>query len=78
VATKLTSKGQVTIPKPVRDALGLQAGASVEFVPNHEGEFVLRAVRRPRRVVRARFRALRGIGTLKMTTDEILALTRGD
>ena len=78
VATKLTSKGQVTIPKPVREALGLRAGTSVEFVLNQEGQFVVRAARKPRRAVRGRFAALRGIGTVKMTTDEILALTRGD
>lgn len=32
MATTVTSKGQVTIPKRVREALGLRAGAKVEFV----------------------------------------------
>ena len=31
VAAKVTSKGQITIPKEVRDALGLAAGDSVIF-----------------------------------------------
>jgi AbrB family looped-hinge helix DNA binding protein len=31
VAT-LTSKGQVTLPKSVRDRLGVQTGARVEFI----------------------------------------------
>ena len=31
MATTVTSKGQVTIPKPVRDRLGIEAGSAVEF-----------------------------------------------
>lgn len=31
VAAKLTSKGQVTVPKAVRDALGLKAGDKITF-----------------------------------------------
>ncbi len=31
VAAKVTSKGQVTIPKAVRDALGVEAGDSLLF-----------------------------------------------
>lgn len=77
MATRMTSKGQVTIPKPVRDALGLRAGASVEFVLNGDGHFVLQTARRPKRALRGRYASVRGIGTLKMTTDQILALTRG-
>jgi AbrB family looped-hinge helix DNA binding protein len=33
----VTSKGQITIPKPVRDALGLETGDRVEFVETDEG-----------------------------------------
>ncbi len=38
----LTSKGQITIPKSVRDALKLQQGDKVEFVENERHEFVLK------------------------------------
>jgi AbrB family looped-hinge helix DNA binding protein len=37
----VTSKGQITIPAKVRDALGLDAGDRVEFVPLEEGGFAI-------------------------------------
>jgi AbrB family looped-hinge helix DNA binding protein len=43
-ASKLTSKGQITIPKPVRDRLGLRPGDMVEFVECADG---VRVRRRP-------------------------------
>jgi len=41
MATTLTSKGQVTIPKRIRDALQLLPGTAVEFSINATGDFVL-------------------------------------
>ena len=41
----ITSKGQVTIPKPVRDALGLEAGDRIEFVSTDQGYLVVPAKR---------------------------------
>ena len=38
----LTSKGQITVPKSVRDALKLQQGDKVEFVENERHEFILK------------------------------------
>lgn len=43
--TDLTSKGQVTIPKDVRDALGLRPGEPVEIELRGEGEAVTRRAR---------------------------------
>ena len=40
----LTSKGQVTIPKEIRDAFGLHSGDRVEFIISGEEEAVLRPV----------------------------------
>ncbi|GAA3614894.1 AbrB/MazE/SpoVT family DNA-binding domain-containing protein [Marihabitans asiaticum] len=37
----MTSKGQITIPKDVRIALGLSPGVVVSFVQNGEGEYVI-------------------------------------
>ncbi|CAH0293822.1 AbrB/MazE/SpoVT family DNA-binding domain-containing protein [Pseudomonas brassicacearum] len=41
--TTMTSKGLVTIPKPIRDALQLVPGRAIEFSINAHGEVVLRA-----------------------------------
>jgi len=42
MATRITIKGQVTIPKTVRVALSLGAGDRVDFTPNSSGDFVVR------------------------------------
>ena len=42
----LTSKGQVTIPKPVRDALGLETGDRVQFRTAPDGSIRLEATKR--------------------------------
>ncbi len=38
----ITSKGQVTIPKSIRDRFGLDAGTEVEFVVEADGSIVVR------------------------------------
>lgn len=76
MATTVTSKGQVTIPKPVREMLGITAGTAVEFEVAPDGRVVLRRADPRRR--RSRFAKARGMARGTMTTDEIMALTRGD
>ena len=77
---RVTSKGQVTIPQAIREAVGLLPNTEVEFV--YDGEFVYLvkadAPRKPTRGERA-VAALRAQGhAFSMSTDELLALTRGD
>ena len=45
VAT-VTNKGQITIPKAVRDTLGLQTGDKLEFVVTNEGQAICRPIAR--------------------------------
>jgi AbrB family looped-hinge helix DNA binding protein len=73
---KVTTKGQVTIPQAVREQLGILPGAEVEF--EVEGKAAkMRPVKNARRRGRKIIAHLRGRGTVRMTTDEIMALTRG-
>lgn len=74
---KVTEKGQVTIPKDLRDALGIGAGSEVEF-ERKQDTIVVRKVRNgPTRGQHLADR-LRGRGDVRMSTDEIMALTRSD
>lgn len=76
--TTLTSKGQVTIPKRIRDALSLAPGCSVEFAVNREGDIVIHKVgaRPPRRP--DRFDAVRGTADVPWRTADLMALLRGE
>ena len=76
MATTVTSKGQVTIPKRVRDRLAIGPGSRVEFDLTPSGQVVLVKVGAPAAV--SRFEALRGRAGAGMTTDQIMALTRGE
>jgi antitoxin PrlF len=74
--TAVTVKGQVTIPKAVRDALDIGPGTRVEFTANRDGEFVLR--KSEAGAGEHRFDRLLGILGPGMSTDEVMALTRGE
>lgn len=78
MATTLTSKGQVTIPKRIRDALKLAPGSSVEFAVNKDGEVVIHKVGAPVNRKPDRFDAARGRADVKWRTDELMALLRSD
>jgi antitoxin PrlF len=79
---RITQRGQVTIPETIRRSAGLLPGTEVEFVQDENG-VRLRPVTgrkltpRERRVAEVLDR-MRGSATIKMTTEEIMALTRGE
>ncbi len=74
---KVTTKGQVTIPMEIRDQLGIHPGAEVDFVV--EGNVVrIVPIKRANAQGRDVIERMRGRASLKMTTDEIMALTRGE
>jgi antitoxin PrlF len=81
MATTLTSKGQVTIPKRIRDAMHLVPGTAVEFSVNAAGEVVLHPARpagRGRKPTPDRFDAVRGRADVPWRTDALMKLLRGD
>jgi AbrB family looped-hinge helix DNA binding protein len=77
MATTMTVKGQVTIPKKVRDALRLTPGDGVDFDVNSAGEVVVRKAGRRSTRQRDHFEAARGKAQVKWRTDELMALLRG-
>lgn len=77
MSTTLTSKGQVTIPKAVRDQLDLKPGSKVEFRLNDAGEVVVRKSHREPSDTN-RFDKLLGHAGPGLSTDELMKLLRGD
>lgn len=74
---RITSKGQVTIPAKIREQAGLLPHTEVEFVLDGDS---VRIVRSERADAHERGRMLlgrlRGSASVRMSTDEIMALTR--
>lgn len=76
---RITSKGQVTIPAEIREKAGLLPHTEVEFRLDGNTVRILRAKPRDRDGRGARIVAhLRKRGDVAMSTDDIMALTRGE
>ena len=75
MSATVTAKGQVTIPKSVRDLLGIAPGNKVDFRRAADGSVVL--VRADQKRPPSRFARLRGHAGKGLSTDAIMALTRG-
>ncbi len=73
---KITSAGRVTIPRHIRDQLGLVPQTEVEWELRDDGALLKKASRDDRATTL--IDQMRGRGTVLMSTDEILALTRSD
>lgn len=79
-SSTLTTKGQVTIPKRLRDYLGLSPGDKVDFEYTEDGAVRILAPRKGGRGKGkdgSRFSVLRGTRKTGMSTDEIMNLLRG-
>ena len=74
---KLNQKGQVTIPKRLRDHLGLKPGAAIKFGISDDGR-VLLDIQRAAKDGKNPFRSIRGSATAQLTTEQIMAMTRGE
>ena len=81
---RVTSKGQVTIPKQIRRRQGIRVGSEVEFVEKGDSIVVTKAAPRTRRVEKgddefaAYLDRVTGIVDIGMTTDEFMQLLRGE
>lgn len=74
---RVTSKGQVTIPIEVRQKAGLLPNTEVEFVVRGNTVIVRKAEKAPRRGRRL-LTIMRGKATKRLSTKEIMSLTRGN
>ncbi len=74
---RITSKGQVTIPLGIRRATGLLPNCQVEFEVRGKEVLIRKAAKQRSRGERI-VEHLRGRGSIRMSTDEIMALTRGE
>ena len=70
---RVTSKGQITIPKKLREKMGIALNSEVEFVEENGRVYLVKG-----KPSLSPFDKLLGVGTVKMTTDEIMAWTRGE
>jgi AbrB family looped-hinge helix DNA binding protein len=76
---RITSKGQVTIPKEIRDEFGLLPGTEVEFVAE-DREVKVRKVKGGRtrgQEIVDHLRQANG-GDISLSTEEIMRMTRGE
>ena len=70
---RVTTKGQVTIPRNIRESLGITPETEIDFIEDN-GKFYLVKIGGAK--IKGNFKNLRGIATAKMSTDEIMHLTR--
>jgi len=72
---RVTTKGQVTIPQEIREKLGITPAIEIDFIEEKNRIYLVKREGQTKKTYK--FRKLRGIAHVKMTTDEIMALTRG-
>jgi len=71
---RVSTTGQVTIPQHICEKLGIIPATEIDFVEENDRVYIVnRSIAENRQ---NRFSKLRGVATVQMTTDEILALTR--
>ncbi len=73
---RVTTKGQVTIPQHIREKLGILPATEIEFVEEKDRVYIVK--KEDPENQNSKFRKMRGVATIRMTTDEIMALTRKD
>ena len=73
---RITSKGQVTIPQEIREQAGLLPNTEVDFIFDGKTVRLVKSTRQDSSRGAQLVARLRGRGTVKMTTDQIMRLTR--
>jgi AbrB family looped-hinge helix DNA binding protein len=73
---RVTTKGQVTIPQEIREKLGITPAVEIDFLEEKNRIYLVKREGQTKKSFK--FGKLRGVANVKMTTDEIMALTRGN
>ena len=73
---RVTTKGQVTIPQNIRKIMHITPSSEIDFVIGNDDRVYI--VKATNGTTRKRFSKLRGITTVQLSTEEIMALTRAD
>lgn len=73
---QVTADGQIKIPQHIQERLGLGPHTEVDFVEENGRFYLIKISITPR--TKSKFRRFRGIATVKMRTDDIMQLTRGE
>ena len=73
---RVTQEGQVTIPLKIREKLGIAPNSEIEFLEENGRIYLVKTLMPAPE--ENNFRQFRGIATIKMATDEIMRLTRGE
>ncbi len=73
---RVTVKGQVTIPQHIREKLGITPATEIDFIEQKGRVYIVRKASNKKSG--GKFRKLRGTATVRMTTEEIMKLTRTD
>jgi AbrB family looped-hinge helix DNA binding protein len=74
MSMRVTTKGQVTIPQPIREKLGIGPSTEIDFVEAKGKVYIVK--KKTTSPERNAFRKVRGIASVKMSTEAILNLTR--
>ena len=74
----LTVKSQVTIPKAIRDFLGLGPGETIRFEPLPDGRVAISPANKKPKATDNPFAAFKGTLRPDITTDELMRMTRGN
>jgi AbrB family looped-hinge helix DNA binding protein len=73
---RITSKGQVTIPQDIREQAGLLPNTEVEFIFDGKTVQLVKSSQQAASRGAQLVARMRGRGTVKLTTDQIMRLTR--
>ena len=76
MATIFTIKGQLTIPKKIRDALDLQPACKFNFAINDDGDVLLQKAAKKQK--KDRFEQVRGKADVHWRTQDLMNLMRGE